>query len=769
MVPLFVFDEPLLDGRWPSANRTWFMRESVVALAGSLAERGAPLRVVAGRPADVVPAFARELGAREVYVTRDAAPYGRRRDRAVADRLAADGIAFRQKRGLYVHEPDEVRKADGGPFTMYTPFRRAWQALDRRPVLPAPDRIPGPKGTAGRGSRSDPVPDVPPPTADPALIPTPGEAAARNRLARWLDGPIASYGSSRNRLDRDGTSRLSQDLRWGLLSPNEVVHRADGAGEGRRVFLQELVWREFYAHVLWHHPRVLREPFQPAIAALAAGRTTTTAFDAWARGTHAATRSSTRPCASSRATGFMHNRARMIAASFLTKDLLLDWRLGEAEFMRHLIDGDLATNNGGWQWTAATGTDAQPYFRVFNPVLQGKRFDPARRLRPPLGPGAGARAAAPDPRAVDDERRGTGDSPLPDRHGLSGADRRSRRGARTGARRVRRREGARGLNAATPDLRSVPGVRARCATIRPCGPGFLQVPNLLPRPRLRGARPGSLSAVPSGLRRPSRTSSPSGDVRWLNLERPREADREWLEREFGFHPLAIEDVASRNQRPKLDAYDDYLFIVLHFPVFDKAQDRLLTAELDLFVGPDFLITLPGPEPAAAGGDVRALPGARRGPRRHLLEGHRVPAVQDRRHLRRRVVPDAPQDGRQAGPARGRHLRGPVGRRSSASISNAKQEIINFRRVVRPMRAVLRDLERTKQRYLDRRPRHLLRRHHRRRRADLGRPRELQGGRRGARGLERVGAVAPPEREPARPHRVQRHAAAADAARRPCSA
>jgi deoxyribodipyrimidine photo-lyase len=374
VVPLFVLDEPLLHGRMPSANRTWFMRESVAALAGALAERGAPLRIASGRPADVVPALARELSAGEVYVTRDAAPYGRRRDRAVADRLAADGIAFRPKRGLYVHEPDEVRKADGGPFTVYSPYRRAWQALDRRPVLPAPDRIPGPNGAAGRGSRSDLVPEVSPPTADRALIPAPGEDAARGRLARWLDGPIDAYASSRNRFDRDGSSRLSQDLRWGLLSPNEVVARADGAGEGRRVFVQELAWREFYAHVLWHHPRVLREPFQPAFADLA-WADDDDGFRAWAEGrtgypiVDAAMRQL-------RASGFVHNRARMIAASFLTKDLLLDWRLGEAEFMRHLTDGDVASNNGGWQWTASTGTDPQPYFRIFNPVLQAKRFDP---------------------------------------------------------------------------------------------------------------------------------------------------------------------------------------------------------------------------------------------------------------------------------------------------------------------------------------------------------------------------------------------------------
>jgi deoxyribodipyrimidine photo-lyase len=369
VVPLFVFDEPLLAGRWASANRAWFMRQSVAALSEALAGRGASLRIGSGRPVDVVPRLVREMGATEVFVTRDAAPYGRRRDRAVAEALAAAGATLRPKRGLYVHEPDEIATADGGPFMVYGPYRRAWQALDRRAVLPAPDRVPGVPN-----ARPDAIPEMPPPTADPALIPRPGEAAARERLERWLDGGVTAYSTDRNRLDQEGTSRLSQDLRWGLVSPVEVVDRAEGQGEGRRVFVQELIWREFYAHVLWHHPRVLREPFQERFAGLS-WRDDEESFGAWADGrtgypiVDAAMRQL-------RASGFVHNRGRMIAASFLTKDLLLDYRLGEAEFMRHLTDGDVASNDGGWQWTASTGTDPQPYFRIFNPVLQGKRFDP---------------------------------------------------------------------------------------------------------------------------------------------------------------------------------------------------------------------------------------------------------------------------------------------------------------------------------------------------------------------------------------------------------
>jgi len=374
VIPVFVFDETLLTGRWPCANRIWFMRESVVALSAALAERGAGLRVLCGRPVDVLPALARETGARSVYITRDGAPYGRRRDGEVAQRLAADGVVVHARSGLYVHEPDEIATAEGRPFSVYGAYRRAWEARPRREVLAAPGRIPGP-GPADAPARPDPIPEVAPSTADRALIPQPGEPAARARLERWAAGrAIDAYQDDRNRLDLDGSSRLSQDLRFGLLSPLEVLERTGGPGDGRRVFGNEVAWREFYAHVLWHNPRVMTEPYQRVFAGLPF-RDDPAGWAAWRDGrtgypvVDAAMRQL-------RASGFVHNRARMIAASFLAKHLLLDYRLGEAEFMRHLTDGDVASNNGGWQWTASTGTDPQPYFRVFNPVLQGLRFDP---------------------------------------------------------------------------------------------------------------------------------------------------------------------------------------------------------------------------------------------------------------------------------------------------------------------------------------------------------------------------------------------------------
>jgi deoxyribodipyrimidine photo-lyase len=358
------------------------MGESVAELGRGLARLGAGLRVRRGRPAEVIPALARETGASHVYVTRDASPYGRARDRAVAAALAAMGVGMHARTGLYVHEPDEVRSRDGGPFSVYGAFRRAWGTLDRRDLLPVPDRVPGLPGSA-RDTRTEGgmldgdarlLLDLPAPSADRALLPMPGEAAARGRLERWLADRIDGYAGARDRLDVDGTSRISQDLRWGLLSPLEVVARAEGEGEGRRVFVNEIAWREFYAHVLWHHPRVVREPFQRDLVSLE-WRDDPTALEAWREGrtgypvVDAAMRQL-------RASGFVANRARMIAASFLAKHLLLDWRHGEAEFMRHLVDGDLASNNGGWQWTASTGTDPQPYFRVFNPILQGRRHDP---------------------------------------------------------------------------------------------------------------------------------------------------------------------------------------------------------------------------------------------------------------------------------------------------------------------------------------------------------------------------------------------------------
>ncbi|MCS6801275.1 MAG: deoxyribodipyrimidine photo-lyase [Chloroflexota bacterium] len=365
VVPLFVFDDALLTGRWPSPNRVAFLLESLRALDESLRARGSRLHFRRGRPVTVVPAFAAESGASAVFISRDYAPYGRRRDRAVARALGA--VPLQEFPGVLVHEPEDVCKPDGTPYTVYTPFRRQWEALPRRAVLPPPGQLRTPRDLDPGTLPSCADLGIAPPTA--SILPG-GEPAARARLERFLAVGLAGYAANRNDLGRPATSRLSQDLRWGLLSPLEVAER----GAASPTFVSEVIWREFFASILFHFPTVRREAFQPrfrtirwrndpdAIAAWKAGRTGFPVVDAGMRELEA--------------TGFLHNRARMIVASFLTKQLLVDWRIGEAHFMAHLVDGDLASNNGGWQWTAGVGTDAAPYFRVFNPILQGERFDP---------------------------------------------------------------------------------------------------------------------------------------------------------------------------------------------------------------------------------------------------------------------------------------------------------------------------------------------------------------------------------------------------------
>jgi deoxyribodipyrimidine photo-lyase len=382
VAPLFVVDPSLVHGRFESANRTWFLLRSVEALRKDVEARGGRLTVRVGDPSEVVPAFAAEVGAADVIVSRDYTPYGRRRDRSVAEALSSAGVEFHAKRGLLVHEPEDLRATSSAAFGVFSPFLRRWQPLPMRDVLAPPDVIVTVDGDDGR------VPELPDlgfdgPTADEAALPEAGEAAARRRLDAWIEaGGPTEYHETRDRLaDPQATSHLSPYLRFGLLSPVEVATRAlatDDGGEGSRRFVSELAWRDFYAHALWAEPRLAREPMDaryadmsweddPAgLAAWEEGATGYPIIDAAMRQLHA--------------TGWIPNRARMITASFLTKDLLIDWRAGERHFMQHLVDGDPASNLGGWQWAASVGTDSRPFVRIFNPVTQAKRFDPDGRF-----------------------------------------------------------------------------------------------------------------------------------------------------------------------------------------------------------------------------------------------------------------------------------------------------------------------------------------------------------------------------------------------------
>ena len=376
VIPLYVVDRALLDGRWASPNRAWFLRRALDSLDADLRASGSRLTLVVGDPRSLVPALAAAIGADAILASRDYGPYGRARDAAVEAAASAAGIRFLGGRGSLVHEPADVVRDDDRPYSIFSPFHRRWQALPVRPVLPAPAAmptlscLPGLVAVSARDALGDPRP-----TADPDLLLEPGEAAARRRLDAWVaSDALRDYDTGRDRLAEDGTSRLSQDLRWGSLSPVEVVSRCAGPGPGPSRFRSELAWRDFYAHLLWHEPRVARQSHRrdledvawerdpEVIAAWREGRTGYPIVDAAMR--------------QLRATGWMHNRARMIAASFLTKHLGVDWRVGEGHFMAHLVDGDPASNNGGWQWAASTGTDPQPWFRIFNPTLQGRRHDP---------------------------------------------------------------------------------------------------------------------------------------------------------------------------------------------------------------------------------------------------------------------------------------------------------------------------------------------------------------------------------------------------------
>jgi deoxyribodipyrimidine photo-lyase len=377
VVPVFLLDPALLGSPYVGDKRVAFLLEGLRQLDAGLRSRGSRLVVRRGEPGEELATLVGELGAGGIFAEEDVSPYARQRDGGVAEALSLHLTG-----GLTVHPPAAVLKADGTPYTVFTPYRRAWKALPLPPsraVLAAPERLPAPPDV-----RSVPIPEEP---GLPSGVPfRPGEAEAQRRLQAFVDGDdpmIARYAEARDRLDLAGTSGLSPYLRFGMLSARQAMVAARsaleaspsaGAREGAETWLNELIWREFYISILYHVPGVRHQSFRAAYRAIA-WENDEAAFDAWREGrtgypvVDAAMRALV-------TTGWMHNRARMIVASFLVKDLLIDWRWGERWFMQHLVDGDPAANNGGWQWTAGTGTDAAPYFRIFNPVLQGKKHDP---------------------------------------------------------------------------------------------------------------------------------------------------------------------------------------------------------------------------------------------------------------------------------------------------------------------------------------------------------------------------------------------------------
>ncbi len=380
VLPVFILDSTILEGPRYGGLPIVFMLRILKGLDARLQEHGSRLLIRHGKPTEILPQLVTEFAAQAVYFNQDYTPYARRRDAQIHEALTIEVYDFED---VALVAPGLVLKADGDPYTVYTPFMKKWKEF------PKPDQW------TDSGGRFFPVSaeqtGTLPVSAWHDIWPEPTEAVAQEQLAQFTAQAIFRYGRSRNNLTINpfangaslDTSCLSPYLRFGVLSPRQAywaarsAHRqAPGAEAEKSVetWVNELIWREFYMHIMYHFPHVMKRNFREKYDALQ-WRNAPDELEAWKNGQtgvpviDAAMRQL-------KAIGWMPNRARMLVASFLTKHLLIDWHEGERHFMRWLIDGDPAANNGGWQWAAGTGTDAQPYFRIFNPVTQAAKHDP---------------------------------------------------------------------------------------------------------------------------------------------------------------------------------------------------------------------------------------------------------------------------------------------------------------------------------------------------------------------------------------------------------
>jgi deoxyribodipyrimidine photo-lyase len=351
VVPLFVLDPRFLETS--GAPRLAFLFRNLRALNESM---GGALVVRTGNPEQVVAQVCSEAGAERVVCAKDFAPYGMNRDEQVAASLAKNGITFQQVGSPYAVEPGVVRKGDGTPYAVFTPFSK-----------------PSVQWSGAPGIASESIPQDPPCAAN---LPEAGEDAAWKVWENFRDTALDLYNETRNNPDIAGTSKLSPYLRFGVIHSRSLLAELNET-KAHAVFRSELGWREFYADVLFHQPRTVRENLQRKMDSIVVDTDERAhqRFALWCEG------KTGYPIVDAGmkqllATGWMHNRVRMIVASFLVKDLHLPWQWGAKYFMKHLVDGDIASNQHGWQWTAGTGTDASPYFRIFNPISQGEKFDP---------------------------------------------------------------------------------------------------------------------------------------------------------------------------------------------------------------------------------------------------------------------------------------------------------------------------------------------------------------------------------------------------------
>jgi len=376
IIPVFILD-PAFDSA--STRRREFLYEGLHALDKDLRERNSYLVIRKGKPLEALRQILQETSATQIFAEEDFTPYARKRDADIEHHLPLNLI-----HGQTVHHPNSALKADGKSYTVYTPYSKVWKTKlpAKIDLYSAPKKINTPSGV-----KSEPLPRY---KISPLFVA--GEKEALVRLEEFSFKRIYSYGEDRNRMDLDGTSSLSPYLRFGMLGLRQAVSavqqatpalapgasvveaRGEASKKNAEIWLNELIWREFYIQILYHFPYVSKTSFNSSLANIP-WRNDESEFKAWKEGRTGV------PIVDAamqqlKEIGWMHNRARMIVASYLVKDLLIDWRWGEAWFMENLLDGDPAANNGGWQWTAGTGTDAAPYFRIFNPVLQSAKFDP---------------------------------------------------------------------------------------------------------------------------------------------------------------------------------------------------------------------------------------------------------------------------------------------------------------------------------------------------------------------------------------------------------
>ncbi len=378
VVPVFVFDEALIEQAGPP--RIVALLDALKRLRAWYRDHGSDLVIARGDPETRIPELAAEFDAKRVTYNRSYSKAARERDAAVRQALDETGVARASFHDAVHHEPGSITTNAGEPYSVYTYYWKKWRDRPKEDPRAAPtaDALASVHDDTPLPSRSDL--DVEEPEADIQPI---GPEPARERLQAFCDGPIYEYEDQRDYPAAECTSRLSADLKYGTIGVREVYEateaakddaESDSAAESVEEFQAQLAWREFYTQVLYAHPEVVTENYKDyenpiewrddpeALQAWKDGKTGYPIVDAGMR--------------QLRAEAYMHNRVRMIVASFLTKDLLIDWRAGYAWFKRKLADHNTANNNGGWQWAASTGTDAQPYFRIFNPMTQGERYDP---------------------------------------------------------------------------------------------------------------------------------------------------------------------------------------------------------------------------------------------------------------------------------------------------------------------------------------------------------------------------------------------------------